>query len=136
MTLSKTHFLRAWDCYIHLSCLEYYKLWPGLKKVGFLFYGGFMFDLTDGQKLAIIKLSQKAMRSNNRNIRSYFLSQLLDRNIGSVNELQSSDWQFIRNLAYQNWQNDDWEISQPFMEKAGKIKRQYEEEVLGQRNLF
>lgn len=90
--------------------------------------------IKDGQKLALIKLCQRFTKS--RHCRLWILSKLLNKQVVSTGELFLSDWRQIRNEAYPNWHNDDWTISDEFISKGRKLQREYESEVLGQKDLF
>lgn len=91
-------------------------------------------QIKDGQKLALIKLCQRFVKG--REARLWVLSQLLDKKVTTTEELFVTDWQKIRDEAYPNWPNDDWEISEGFANKVNELKYRYEREVLGQLALF
>lgn len=91
-------------------------------------------QIKDGQKLALIKLCQRF--TPDRGGRLYLISKLLGREITTTDGLTVSDWQIIRNQAYPNWSNDNWEAGEEFKVSAQGIIREYEREVLGQGELF
>lgn len=93
-----------------------------------------MYPIKDGQKLALIKLCQRFTK--NRHCRLWILSKLLNKQVESTENLLLSDWRQIRDEAYPSWPNDDWTISDEFMSKGRQLQREYEREVLGQKDLF
>ena len=90
--------------------------------------------ITDGQKLALIKLCQRFTK--NRDARLWILSQLLSKEVNSTDELSIEDWRKIRNQAYPDWPNDNWEMSDKFLSIGNNLYLRYEKEVLGQGALF
>ena len=91
-------------------------------------------QIKDGQKFALIKLCQRFTKG--RHERLWFLSQLLGKTIETSDELSIEDWRKIRDMAYSNWSNDDWEVSQEFLIGGWELHRQYEKEIVGQGELF
>lgn len=91
-------------------------------------------NITDGQKLALIKLCGKVTSDSAG--RHYILSKLIARKIEHTSDLMLQEWRSIRNEAYPNWQNDDWFISDKFLSKLHILYGEYETEVLGQGKLF
>ena len=94
-----------------------------------------MLPIRDGQKLALIKLSQKC-GTRSRDERLFLVSQLLDKEVSTFNTLSWDDWRRIRNFAYPHWPDDDWGVGEPFKQKVTSILREYREQVLGQMSLF
>ena len=90
--------------------------------------------ITDGQKLALIKLCQNFARP--RKWRLYFLSKLLAKEVESTSELSVEDWRTVRNMAYPNWPDNDWTIGDGFLIEGYTLYAKYEKEVLGQMSLF
>ena len=91
-------------------------------------------NITDGQKLALIKLCQKFVKG--RDGRLWILSQLLNKEVNSTSELSINDWRKIRDMAYPHWPDNDWTISDEFMSIGNNLRLRYEKEVLGQMALF
>ena len=90
--------------------------------------------ITDGQRFAIFKLFER-MKCD-RGGRLWILSKLLEREVKTTADLTLNEWRTIRNSAYPNWVNNDWEISSEFWMSIREIKKQYEIEVLGQTMMF
>ena len=64
------------------------------------------------------------------------LSKLLGKEVETSGELTLQDWRSIRDRAYPNWPDGDWGVGNDFELLGHRLVRQYEEEVLGQKNLF
>ena len=90
-------------------------------------------QIKEGQRFALIKLCQNYIKS--RNGRLFLVSKILDKEVKSFSELSIDDWQLIRNLAYENWYQDDWTIDTRFANLAYKYAEEYELS-LGQGTLF
>jgi len=90
--------------------------------------------IKDGQRFALNKLIQHW--ALNRKMRLHIISELLNKQIESTSDLTIWDWQTIRNMAYDNWADDDWNYSEEFDAKIKKIADVYEREVMGQGSLF
>jgi len=91
-------------------------------------------EITDGQRLAIIKLFGKF--ADNRHCRLWMLEQILDKKVNTTAELSVQDWRKIRNAAYPNWGANDWEIGKEFTAKCTGLLEKYETEIIGQKRLF
>ena len=89
--------------------------------------------IKDGQKFALLRLCQKYIKG--RNGRLFLVGKILKKEIQSFDDLSITDWQIIRNFAYDNWSNDDWTISNKFANLAMQISDEYEIS-LGQGMLF
>ena len=94
-----------------------------------------MLPIRPGQKLALIKLSQKC-GARSRDERLFLVSRLLNTQVGTFNILTLGEWRYIRDLAYPHWPDDNWEVGEPFKQRAGSILREFREQVLGQMSLF
>ena len=91
--------------------------------------------ITRGQMYSLINIS-KTVGATERAARLYLVSQLLEREIETFKELSLSDWRFIRERAFPNWFEGDWEVCHAFMAKATTILNRYREDVLGQLSLL
>jgi hypothetical protein len=92
-------------------------------------------SIKDGQKLALIKLCQK-LSDGGRDERLFIVSELLGKPVESFNDLTIDNWRSIRDRAYPNWSDDNWEIGKDFAAKVGEIVRRYQTQVLGQLSMF
>lgn len=91
-------------------------------------------QITSGQKISVLKLCKNF--TSDRECRLYILSAILGRQIFSANNLKLDDWKEIRDLAYDNWEDDDWDVSDKFYQLGNRLSMRYQEEVLGQGVLF
>jgi len=91
-------------------------------------------QIRDGQKLALIKLSQKFVKG--RKARLFLISDLIGREIKSTSELSVNEWRKVRDAAYPDWPNDNWEVAENFKHKCRAIAQRYEKEVIGQQVMF
>lgn len=90
--------------------------------------------VTNGQKFALIKLCSKFTKY--RHERLWLLSKLLGRKIDTTSDVLLIEWQTIRDSAYPDWPNHNWELSEEFTTKCFRLVREYEKEVVGQGELF
>ncbi len=86
--------------------------------------------ISDGQRFALNKLCNNYAKS--REERLFLLSFLLGKEVKTTAELSRADWQKIRDLAYENWNKDDWMVSEYFDSTAKKVCKDYQEKTLGQ----
>ncbi len=94
-----------------------------------------MTKIEDGQKYALIRLC-KRFSQDSREERLFIVSKLLGKQVESFNDLMVRDWRKIRDQAYPNWPDDDWEVGDDFAVKIREIARRYQTEVLGQLSMF
>ena len=92
-----------------------------------------MEKVTDGQKFALIKLCSKF--SKLRTGRLYLLSTITNREITTTSDMLLSEWRTIRDEAYPNWHDNNWEMVDNFKAKCETIMSDFEEKVLGQLSL-
>jgi len=90
--------------------------------------------ISDGQRFAILKLLSKFTKI--RDCRLFILSNIPDKKILSTSDLTIEDWRKIRNMAYLDWVNDTWDISDDFKQKAQALVDKYETDIMGQKTLF
>ena len=90
-------------------------------------------ELSRGQQFAMLSLFGKF--TTNRDVRLSLVSALLHRQIETFQELMVDDWQKIRDDAYPNWQNNDWEPCEDFKNKIADLLRAMEVEN-GQGDMF
>lgn len=89
---------------------------------------------TDGQIFAVNKLFYDLSKC--RPMRTWVISQVIGREIRSTKELLKREWESIRDAAYPEWVEDNWEPSREFMAKVETLKARYEREVIGQLDMF
>ena len=87
-----------------------------------------------GQKTALLMLCDHYTKSKPE--RLYLLSKLLDRRIESMDDLNVSDWEKIRDEAYPDWTENKWEISIDFSSRCRTAMSRYDVDELGQLTLF
>lgn len=90
--------------------------------------------LSDGQCVALRNLLDETAGSRDSHL--FVLSDLLGRRVEHVEDLEVADWRRIRNEAFPFWMEQNWTIGQDFRRRAKLIVHRYQEEVLGQRDLF
>jgi hypothetical protein len=91
-------------------------------------------DIEDGQVYALNSLIGKV--ATHRDMRLWIVGKLIGREIESTKDMTVSEWQQVRDEAYPNWVDDDWEACDDFMDKLNSLKREYERDVMGQQGLF
>lgn len=91
-------------------------------------------NITDGQKLALVKLCGKVTTDSAG--RHYILSKLTNRTIEHTSDLMLNEWRTIRDEAYPDWPQNDWSLSDKFLSKLRLCYEEYETEVIGQGKLF
>lgn len=91
--------------------------------------------ITDGQMFALNKLIER-FTGKDREARLWVISKLIDREIESTADLWLAEWQTIRNWAYPDWVNDNWEVSEQFASECAVLVLRFNEEVRGQLRLF
>ncbi len=92
------------------------------------------YPITDGQRFALIKLT--GLFGKGRDFRLWLIGEWLGKKCETTKDLSINDWRIIRNMAYPNWSDNDWWVSDDFRTKGEALYRQYEKEVLGQGVLF
>jgi hypothetical protein len=90
--------------------------------------------IQDGQRFALVKLIGGF--TQRRDCRLWILSKLLSKTVESSKDLTIQDWRKIRDEAYPNWTNNEWETGEEFKKKISGLCGQFEEQVLGQKKLF
>lgn len=93
-----------------------------------------MVKISDGQKFALNKLIGQFTQS--RSCRLWILSKLFNKTITTTSDLEITDWRFVRDRAYPNWSNNDWEVCKEFTSEIQQLCDEYEEEIIGQKKLF
>lgn len=89
--------------------------------------------IEDGQRVALMRLLE--CRGGLAGKGQWLLSRILGREI-DVTTLTRADWQQVRDMAFLDWRNDEWEVSDWFKARLSALDREYLEVVLGQGNLF
>ena len=90
--------------------------------------------ISDGQLFALNRLIGKF--APDRPKRLFVLGKLLNKEVKSSTELTLENWRYIRDKAYPAWMKDDWTINEAFTGEVRGFVKQYEKEVLGQKELF
>lgn len=91
--------------------------------------------IIDGQRLSLILLA-KEVGCDTDEMRYWWASRLLHRDITSFNELTIDDWRSIRDRAKPRWKDNDWATSELFTQASWTILNDYRERVLGQMRLI
>ena len=93
-----------------------------------------MANITCGQRFVLISLCNSFIKGDPGSL--YLLSHLLDKDIKSIDQITPTDWKYIRDFAYPDWKNNNWEIGKEFSMRCSEIKENYESEIMRQLKLF
>ena len=92
-------------------------------------------EIKDGQVYALNSLITDLMPRDDREMKLYIISELLDKEVDTTKNLNREDWVKIRNEAYPDWVDGDWEPCEEFEEKVRELSQEYLEEVVGYQKL-
>lgn len=90
--------------------------------------------VTNGQKFALAKLFGRFCKT--RGERLWILSEYLGRIVDSSSGVLLSEWRKIRDGAYPNWHDNNWEVCEKFANNIRKLNSRYEKEVVRQLTMF
>ena len=89
--------------------------------------------ISGGQRFSLNKLLSGYAKA--RADRLYLLSTIIGRAVGSSSHVTLAEWRKLRDEAWPEWTNNNWTPGEAFDKKARAIMREYEVDVLGQREL-
>jgi len=91
--------------------------------------------ISKGQIYALNKLINSLIKDEDRELRLYVISKILGRDIDSTKNLTFDDWELIRDRAYDDWWNNNWEPTESFKDTVSFWEDKYLKEVKGYQKL-